>query len=457
MDDLLERELPGALEVRAFFTTLCNHVRVVVGEEANRLRAANVDAENRHYRYITCMLVLSGADLVLPDGVPTPGTLLLDGDHIVTVLSPNESAPHAPTIDLRGHTIVPGFIDVHVHGLEGHDTLDGADGVAEIARRLPRYGVTAFCPTTVACSPPALREVLRSVAALRGRPPSSAARVLPAHLESNFINPEYKGAQPGDCLRQPPASASRDSSRRVAEAGFDGADVLAEIDRASENVGIVTLAPELDGALELIRHLVSGGLRVSLGHSGATFEQARAAIDAGARHAAHLFNRMPPLSHREPGLVGAILTSEDIAAEVICDGVHVHREMVRMAIVAKGAKRVMAITDGVAAAGLGDGATAFLGGRTIRVERSAAYLPDGTLAGSVATMDRIFRFLVRDVGLSLSDAARLCATTPAAELGLTGYGAITKGAVADLVVLDRDLNVTQTYIAGRGVYDSRQS
>ena len=157
-------------------------------------------------------------------------------------------------------------------------------------------------------------------------------------------------------------------------------------------------------------------------------------------------------SHREPGLVGAILTSDEIAAEVICDGVHVHRDMVRMAIAAKGVRRMMAITDGVAAAGLPDGASASLGGRRIRVEKGAAYLEDGTLAGSVATMDRVFRFLVRQVGLSLNDAARLCATTPASELGLDSVGTITKGAIADLVVLDRDLHVKQTYIAGRLVF-----
>ena len=191
---------------------------------------------------------------------------------------------------------------------------------------------------------------------------------------------------------------------------------------------------------------------MSLGHSGATLEQARAAIAAGARHATHLFNRMPPLNHREPGLVGAVLTSGEVAAEVICDGVHVHRDMVRMAVCSKGAGRMMAITDGVAASGMRDGASAFLGGRAIRLERGAAYLQDGTLAGSISTMDAAFRFLVRDVALSWNDAARLCSTTPASELGLADLGLIQKGAIADLVVMDRDLMVKQTYIAGRLAY-----
>jgi N-acetylglucosamine-6-phosphate deacetylase len=193
---------------------------------------------------------------------------------------------------------------------------------------------------------------------------------------------------------------------------------------------------------------------VSLGHSGATLEQGRAAIALGARHATHLFNRMPPLAHRAPGLAGAILTSDQVAAEVICDGVHVHRDMVRMAVAAKGTSRVMAITDGVAAAGLAEGATASLGGREIRVRDSAAYLEDGTLAGSVATMDRVFGFLVRDVGLALTEAVQLCSATPASELRLTDLGTIAKGASADLVVLDRTFAVKQTYVAGRLVYTS---
>jgi N-acetylglucosamine-6-phosphate deacetylase len=204
----------------------------------------------------------------------------------------------------------------------------------------------------------------------------------------------------------------------------------------------------------VIRHLVSHGRVVSLGHSGASLEQSRAAIAAGARQATHLFNRMPALSHREPGLAGAVLTSEQIAAEIICDGVHVHPDMVRMAIAAKGAGRVMAITDAVAAAGLAEGATARLGGRSICVRGSAAYLEDGTLAGSTATMSRVFWFLVRNVGVSLSEASRLCSATPAAELGLGDLGSIHAGALADLAVFDRDGNVTHTYVGGQLVYSA---
>jgi N-acetylglucosamine-6-phosphate deacetylase len=400
------------------------------------------------------MIVLSGADLVLPGAVQREGTLVIDGERIGALGARGATGALGAgdtEVDLHGHVVVPGFIDVHVHGLEGLDTLDGGNVIAEIAQRLPKFGVTGFCPTTVACAPDALREVLKSIAALRSA--KGGAKVLPAHLESNFINPEYRGAQPIGCLRSPLGALGALGASGAED--FDGRDIVVEIDAAGDSVGIVTLAPEMEGALDLIAHLVSHGRRVSLGHSGATLTQARAAIDAGARHATHLFNRMPPLGHREPGLAGAILTSNQVAAEIICDGVHVHRDMVHMAIATKGATRMMAITDGVAAAGLPEGATASLGGRTIRVRNSAAYLEDGTLAGSVATMDGVFRFLINDVGLSLNDAALLCATTPASELGLIDTGSLTTGALADLVVLDRTFTVKRTYVSGRLVYNSR--
>ena len=178
---------------------------------------------------------------------------------------------------------------------------------------------------------------------------------------------------------------------------------------------------------------------MSLGHSGASFETAEAAVDAGARHATHLFNRMPPLHHRDPGLAGAVLARHEVTAEIICDGVHVHSPMIRVALAAKGIDAVMAITDGTAASGLPEGGVASLGGRRICVRDGAAYLDDGTLAGSVATMDRVFRFLVRHVGLSPSEALVAATSTAAVALGLGDeLGAIVPGRRADLLVVDGD-------------------
>ena len=389
------------------------------------------------------MILLSGATVVLPDRLLDPGTVVIDGDRIVDIVEGTRSSSGTDEhIDLHHHCLVPGFIDVHVHGAEGTDTLDGVDAVRRIARRLPRYGVTAFCPTSVACSPEKLRDMLEDVRLARLNRPADAARVLPAHLESNFINPEFKGAQPLECLRLP--SSDRDGE-------FSGRAIVETIAAARAEVGIVTLAPELTGAMDLIRQLVSHGHRVSLGHSGATYEQAIAAIDAGARHATHLFNRMTPISHRAPGLTGAALERSEITAEVICDGVHVHPSVVRLAVAAKSPNGVMAITDGTAGAGLPRGSRAALGGRIITVG-DAAYLEDGTIAGSVLTMDRAFETLVRRAGMTLVEAAIMCSTTPARALKLDGFGMVRTGATADLTVLDADLRVRYTFVGGQQVW-----
>ena len=177
-----------------------------------------------------------------------------------------------------------------------------------------------------------------------------------------------------------------------------------------------------------------------------------AAIAAGASQATHLFNRMPPLDHRAPGLAGAVLEADEIAAELICDGFHVHPAMVRAAVAAKRPNRIMAITDGTAAAGLADGGSATLGEQRVTAKGPAALLDDGTLAGSTLTMDAAFRTLVERVGLSLVDAATMCATTPARELGLVGHGLLAVDAVADFCVLDASLSVVQTYVGGRLAY-----
>ena len=421
------------------------------------------------------MIVLSGASLVLPDRVLSPGTLVIEDGRISEIRSDAPSGGHAGAFAFHGHYIVPGFIDVHLHGIDGIDTLDlePRGAVAAIAARLPRYGVTAFCPTTVACGPAALREVLDQVRGARETPAARSARVLPAHLESNFINPEFQGAQPPACLRS--ARAALDPSRtgeaggagragRAGEPGragrtgpaeqpdFTAADILSEIERATPDVGIVTLASELDGGLDLVRWLVSRGHLVSLGHSGATYEEALAAIAAGARHATHLFNRMPTFGHRAPGLVGAVLQTDEVAAEIVCDGVHVHPAVMRTAIAAKGPSRILAITDATAAAGLPVGSHARLGGQLITAGEQTALLPDGTIAGSVLTMDRAFQILIGRVGLGLVDAAMVCSTSPARELGLVGHGVLAADAIADLVVLDANFSVVQTYVAGQLVY-----
>jgi N-acetylglucosamine-6-phosphate deacetylase len=396
------------------------------------------------------MIVLAGARIVTPDGMLDPGTLVIDGDRIADVHAGRRGGvgSHTP---LDGHVIVPGFVDVHVHGIEGVDALDSADAVADMAARLPRHGVTAFCPTSLACPPWTLRQLFEGIRLARASPAEGRARVLPAHLESNFINPEYRGAQPAACLRLPlPDPAA------PADQDFSTEELLAELAAGRDALGLVTLAPELPGALDLVYRLTQQGHRVSLGHSAATYEQGLAGFDAGARHATHLFNRMPPFAHRAPGLVGAVLERPDVTAEIIADGYHVHPTVVRSVLPALGPHRVLAITDGTAGSGLPPGTRTSIGGAyAITVGADVARLDDGTFAGSVLTMGQAFRNAVRLFGMTLQDAARACSTNPAAAVGLEGAGAIVPGALADLAVLDADLRVVQTYVGGRPAVQGR--
>ena len=386
------------------------------------------------------MTLLTGADIIRLDEIITGGSLLIENGLITAVLYARPAGfSTAQIVDLAGHTIVPGFVDVHIHGLEGVDVLDGPDAVADVARRLPKYGVTAFCPTSVACAPDRLRVFLDAIDRCRRAPEAGSARVLGAHLESNFLNPEWNGAQPRACLR---AVSDHDRGGE-----FSAGDILRVMAEGRPNIDIVTLAPEMPGGLELVRDLVKHGHRVSLGHTGATYEQAKAAIAAGARHATHLFNRMSSLTSREPGVVGAVLESNAVTAEIICDGHHVHPSLVSTAIRAKSPSRMMAITDGTAAAGLPVGARARLGDQVIIAGERTALLQDGTLAGSMLTMDGAFRML-RHLGWALPEVARMCATTGAEALRVQRTGSIAEGNVADLVVLDADLRVRQTYVRG---------
>lgn len=396
------------------------------------------------------MVRLRGATVVGPEGLVPDAALVIAGDTIAEITA--DTGPSAHDIACDGGWIVPGFIDTHIHGLHGIDVLADAasGGVAAVAAALPRYGVTGFLPTSVACAPADLATFLAAVSAAAADGPSTGARVLGAHLESNFISADYKGAQPARCLRLPPGPGEpleRDGA-------FTGAAILATIDAHGGAARIVTLAPELPGAIDLVTRLTGRGYRVSLGHSAATVDEAQAAIDAGACHATHLFNRMPPLSHRAPGLAGAVLAADAVICELVADGYHVHPSMMRLAIRAKGRGGVAAITDAAAVAGLPPGATARLGDATIRVGARCAELADGTIAGSITTMDAAFRLLVTAVGLSVVDAAHLTATTPAAAVGRPDLGRLAAGHPADFVVLDQAFQVRQTWVAGECVWNS---
>jgi len=394
-------------------------------------------------------IVLAGADLVLPDRILTAGTLVLSGGRIADVRAGTQGTANAA---LQGHLVVPGFVDAHVHGVDGIDLLDAGDTVQAVAARLPQYGVTAFSPTSMSCTPAILRRFLAKVGRARESAMPKSARVLPAHVEGPFLHPDLNGAQHPRWLRRPRVALDgwRGTSdpRETAVDQECGEETLRAVHASTPDVGTMTMAPEIDGGVDLIDWLVQRQIRVSVGHSSASYDEAMAAFAAGASGATHLFNCMPPLRHRDPGIAGAVLRSDEVTAEVIADGIHVHPAIVRMAIAAKGSAGVMAVTDGTALSGAAAVRASRLGDQSIEARDGAARLTDGRLAGSVATMDHVFRTLVGSVGLTLVDAAIVCSTTPSRVLGLRSSGALVGGATADFVVLDRNLAVVQTYVAG---------
>lgn len=334
-------------------------------------------------------------------------------------------------VDGGGHWIVPGFIDVHVHGACGVDTMDGSPSSLEaIAEGLAAHGVTAFCPTTMTMDEGhivAALDGVRSALSLRG----GGARVLGAHLEGPYISRRRLGAQDGTFLRRP-------------DPGFVAAhgDVLR----------LVTFAPEEDEGGRFLAALRDAGIVASLGHSAATYEQAMEAFRQGARSVTHLFNGMEPFHHRSPGLVGAALDG-DVFCELIADGVHSHRALFRLVLKLKGLDRLVLVSDAMRGACLGEGEWE-LGGQRVHVDGSAATLRDGTLAGSVLTLDRALRNVADETGLPLWEAVRLVSANAAALLGEKDRGRIEPGCRADLVFLDEAWQVRKTFVGGKEVFDS---
>jgi N-acetylglucosamine-6-phosphate deacetylase len=355
--------------------------------------------------------------------------VVIDGDRIAWV-GPGEA-------DAASGTVVAGFIDLQCNGAGGIDLTAEPERLWEVSAILPRYGVTAWLPTIVS-SPRAIVE--RAMAALVDRPatasPGHVAEPLGLHLEGPFLAADHRGAH---------------DPRHLAVPSIDGARAAGWTRDAG--VAMVTLAPELPGALELARALGQRGVVVAAGHSGATAEQAAAAADAGVILVTHLFNAMAPLHHRAPGLAGTALTDRRWRCGVIADGVHLHPQIVALAWAALG-ERLVLVTDAVAALDAPPGPIRL--GELV-VESTSGHgvrLPDGTLAGSDLSMDRAVRNLAAFSGCSLSEACRAAAAAPAAVLGVTDRGRLAPGARADLVVLTATGDVTTTIIGGATAWRS---
>ncbi|XZG70985.1 N-acetylglucosamine-6-phosphate deacetylase [Chitinibacteraceae bacterium HSL-7] len=322
--------------------------------------------------------------------------------------------------------ILPGFIDLHVHGALGLDTMDGADAFVRIARLHARHGTTAMLATTV-CAPHAeLAPLLDALAVPIAQRPAQSPRVLGVHLEGPYVNPQRLGGLPAHA-RTALLSEVDDYLRRVP-------------------VRVVTLAPEVAGHDEVIRALAARGVRVQIGHSLGSYEDGVAALAAGASGFTHLFNAMTPLAHRAPGIVGAALAHADYA-ELIPDLIHVHPGAMRTAL--RCIPHLYCVSDATHTAGLPDG-TYGEGTRAVTKCLGAVTLPDGTLAGSALTMDAAFRNLV-GLGLTLEDASHRLSRNPARYLGLDDRGSLAAGSWGDVVVMDRDLNIKAVYVEGEAL------
>lgn len=334
-------------------------------------------------------------------------------------------------LDAHGWIISPGWIDLQINGGFGYDLSTDPTALWEVAAQLPQHGVTAFLPTIIS-SPAEVYTTALEV--LHEGPPSGWQGACPAgyHFEGPFLNPEKKGAHHPQALILPDLEFCRGWSRK-------------------EGVTLVTLAPELPGALALAEELAERGISLSAGHSQARLEEAHQAVEHGFQLVTHLFNAMPPLDHRAPGLAGAALLEDRLTAELIADGIHVHPEMVKLAWKLKGAAGIALITDAVGALGFAPGKY-LQGGMEIVVDESVARLKDGTLAGSILTLEKALQHVMDFTGSEVTAVLPSLSATPARAVRLTDRGAIQPGNRADLTLVDEAGQVRMTIIGGEQVY-----
>lgn len=332
--------------------------------------------------------------------------------------------------------VLPGFIDEHIHGAGGADAMDGTEEALQtISEYVAKEGTTGFLATTMTQSPENIGKALKNVKNVREKGEYKGAEVLGVHLEGPFISPKHVGAQPLEYVAKP------------APETFDKYNEL-----SGGNIKIVTLAPEVEGGLDLVKHLKSIGVVASIGHTGAKFSDVEAAVAAGASNVTHTYNAQTPLHHREAGVVGAAMLFDELNCEMICDTIHVSVPAIKIFVKNKPHDKFTLITDAMRAKGIPDGLSE-LGGQQVFVKNGEARLADGTLAGSVLRMNVAIKNLVEKVGVSLTEAVDFASANPAKNLGLYDErGSIEVGKRADFAVMDKDFNILCTVVGGKVVY-----
>ena len=383
------------------------------------------------------MIRLSGPLIYTENGVIKNADLIISNEKIGAIETRNKSASPDLIVFPESYHLLPGFIDVHMHGAGGFDVMDGtAEALKSISQALVAEGTTSWLATTMTASSEIISDVVSAVGAFIQQETSPhGARILGVHLEGPFLSPEKVGAQDAKHILLPDMH------------------LLREWQKVSNHaIRLVTLAPELLGSHESIHFLRSENIVASIGHSNATYAETLAAVDAGCSHVTHLFNAMRGMHQREPGLVTAALLSEKLSTELIVDGVHLHPAILDLVLKLKSREKILLVTDAMRAKCLADGEYD-LGGQMVSVRGNVASLADGTLAGSVLRMISAVQNMIAFTDCSMMDVVRFSAENPAKMLGVFDKkGSILPGKDADLVVLDENLNVVMTIVAGRVVY-----
>lgn len=378
-------------------------------------------------------MLIRGARVLTAGGLIRAGWVWIEEGRLRALgEEPAPDVPDAELLDAGGLWLAPGLIDIHVHGALGYDTMDASPkALHEMARFYARHGVTAFLATTMTAPLPGIMAALHNIADMMSRDTGGAA-LLGAHVEGPYLDVERRGCQDPSLVRL----AQPNEYEPIFDTGV---------------VRLLTLAPEIPANEPLIRRAVERGVAVAMGHTRASYEQVRRAVNLGVSQVTHLFNGMEPLHHRAPGAVGAALTLDGLWCQLIADNVHIHPAVLELAVRIKGPERIILVTDAMSGTGMPDGEYQ-LGGLVVTVREGVARIADGALAGSTLTLERGVRHIMAAAHLSLERALPMASEVPARALGLQRKGRIATGMDADLVLLDDEMNVLLTMVGGKIVY-----